>query len=56
MAFLELWKALSQPVDPGTHILLGTLGAALAMFEPGAWSDDARLFGRKRINIPTRER
>jgi len=56
VAFLELWKALSQPVDPWTHILLGTLGAALAMIGPGAWSVDAGLFGWKRIDIPTRER
>ena len=56
VAFLELWKALSQPVDPWTHILLGTLGAALAMIGPGAWSVDAGLFGWKRIDIPTRKR
>ena len=55
VAFLELWKALSQPVDPWTHILLGTLGAALAMIGPGAWSVDAGLFGWKRIDIPTRK-
>jgi len=30
------------------------LGAALAMLGPGAWSVDARLFGRKRIQIPLR--
>jgi putative oxidoreductase len=30
------------------------LGAALAMLGPGAWSVDARLFGRKRIRIPLR--
>jgi putative oxidoreductase len=53
VAFLELWKALSQPVDPWTHILLGTVGAALAFIGPGAWSVDARLFGWKRIDIPT---
>ena len=56
VAVLELWKAVSQPVDPWTHILLGTLGAALAMIGPGAWSVDAGLFGWKRIDIPTRER
>ena len=56
VAFLEIWKALSQPVDPWTHILLGTLGAALAMIGPGAWSVDAGLFGWKRIDFPTRER
>jgi hypothetical protein len=36
------------------YILLGTLGAALAMLGPGAWSIDARLFGRKYIDIPER--
>jgi putative oxidoreductase len=30
------------------------MGAALAMLGPGAWSVDARLFGRKRIHIPQR--
>jgi uncharacterized membrane protein YphA (DoxX/SURF4 family) len=55
MALIELWHALSQPKDPWTHILLGTLGAALALIGPGAWSVDARLFGWKRIDIPTRE-
>jgi hypothetical protein len=55
VGFLELWKALSQPGDPWTHILLGTLGAALAMIGPGAWSVDAGLFGWRRIDIPTRE-
>ena len=31
-------------------ILLGTLGVALAMIGPGAWSLDARLFGWQRID------
>jgi uncharacterized membrane protein YphA (DoxX/SURF4 family) len=53
VAFIELWQALSQPVDPWTHILLGTVGAALAFIGPGAWSVDASLFGWKRIDIPT---
>jgi hypothetical protein len=30
------------------------LGVTLAMLGPGAWSVDARLFGRKRIQIPQR--
>ena len=33
------------------NIVLAALGAALAMIGPGAWSVDARLFGRKRIRI-----
>ena len=54
MAVAEFSLALSHPGDPWIHILLGALGAALAMLGPGAWSVDARLFGRKRIQIPQR--
>ena len=51
VAVIELWAACSLPGDPWPHILLGTLGAALALLGPGAWSVDARLFGWKRIPI-----
>jgi putative oxidoreductase len=54
MAVAELVLAFSLPADPWIHILLATLGASLAMLGPGAWSVDARLFGRKRIQIPQR--
>jgi putative oxidoreductase len=54
-AVIELWCTWSQPGDPLTHILLVTLGAALALVGPGAWSADARLFGWKRINIQSRK-
>jgi len=37
--------------DPWMHVRLGALGAALAMLGPGAWSVDAHIFGRKRIEI-----
>jgi uncharacterized membrane protein YphA (DoxX/SURF4 family) len=36
------------------HVMLAVLGASIAMIGPGAWSVDARLFGRKRIRIPER--
>jgi putative oxidoreductase len=54
MAAAELCLAFSNVTDPSIHVMLGALGAALAMLGPGAWSVDARLFGRKRIEIPRR--
>jgi uncharacterized membrane protein YphA (DoxX/SURF4 family) len=50
-AAVELWSAFSQPWDLLIHILLLTIGVALALVGPGAWSVDARLFGWKRIDI-----
>jgi hypothetical protein len=56
LAALELWKFLSrQPLDPWTDILLATIGAALGLLGPGAWSVDARLFGWKRIEVRDRQ-
>lgn len=54
VALLEGWIAIFFAVNPLTHIMLATLGATLAMIGPGAWSVDARLFGRKRIEAPQR--
>jgi hypothetical protein len=53
IAIVEAWLAYSSAgrVIP---ILLATLGATLAMIGPGAWSIDARLFGRKHFEIPER--
>ena len=54
VAVAELGLAWSHPAEPWTFVHFGTLGAALAMLGPGGWSIDARLFGRKRIQIPER--
>lgn len=48
-AAVEVCTALVYPGDAATTLLLATLGATLAMIGPGAFSIDARLFGRKHI-------
>jgi putative oxidoreductase len=35
----------------GSHLLLALNGVSLVMLGPGAWSIDARLYGRKRIDL-----
>ena len=55
VAAIEVWKIFLLPEDPWVYILLGTLGAALALLGPGAWSVDAHLFGWKRVELPDRK-
>jgi putative oxidoreductase len=45
----ECWILLLRPTGSWISLILATLGITLAMIGPGAWSVDARLFGRKRI-------
>jgi putative oxidoreductase len=45
VAVISLWHAFSQPRDRWSCIMLGTLGAALALLGPGAWSVLAFLAG-----------
>jgi uncharacterized membrane protein YphA (DoxX/SURF4 family) len=54
VAVLQLGLAWSHPVVPWTFVHFGVLSAALAMLGPGGCSVDARLFGRKQIQIPQR--
>jgi len=53
-AAAELWIAFSRGGDPWISLLLAALGASLAMIGPGAWSVDARLFGRRHIESSAR--
>jgi len=45
----EGWILLSRPSGSWIPLIVATLGVTLAMIGPGAWSVDAQLFGRKRI-------
>jgi len=56
VAIVALWFAFLHPGDLWGHIRLGPYGAALALIGPGAWSLDARFFGRKRIDIKDQQR
>ena len=51
VVIVEVWTALSRADSLRTCIVLATVGAALAALGPGVCSIDARLFGRKRIDI-----
>ena len=54
VAVAQFGLAVSHPEDPWTYVQYGVLGLALAMLGPGGCSVDARLFGRKQIQIPQR--
>jgi putative oxidoreductase len=55
IALNELWIALSlyasHPDGHWNHVFLAVLTAGVAMLGPGAWSVDARLFGRKQFDL-----
>ena len=51
-AIVEAWIAFSVTNSTAFPAILAVLGATLAMIGPGAWSLDAWLFGRKRIEPP----
>jgi hypothetical protein len=49
IAGIELWVGMTNVSNPWIPIVLATFGGTVAMIGPGAWSIDARLFGRKHI-------
>lgn len=54
IAVAELWVLFSGAGDPWVPTILATLGISLSLIGPGAWSVDARLFGRKHIETSER--
>ena len=48
---VDVWFALSRTNSIESSVLLATVGAALAALGPGSHSVDAKLYGRKRIQI-----
>ena len=57
-AVAKVWIAIarfsSHSDDPWVTLAQAILAAALAMIGPGAWSIDARRFGRKHIDLSQR--
>ncbi len=51
VAATQLWLIFSGSADLWTAIIICGLGLSLAMIGPGAWSMDARFFGRKHIEV-----
>jgi putative oxidoreductase len=47
----QSWTLLVSGIMPQTAILLLSISVAVAMLGPGAWSIDALLFGRHRLDI-----
>jgi uncharacterized membrane protein YphA (DoxX/SURF4 family) len=52
VACVEAWIAFSSAAHPAIAGALAVLGATLALIGPGAWSVDARLYGRKHFVPP----
>jgi len=51
VALSEICIVLTGTAHPQSTILMATQGIALAFLGPGSLSIDARLFGRKRLNL-----
>ena len=58
IAIVEFWIAWSlyrsRLPAAEMHVFLAGLSVSVAMLGPGAWSVDARLFGRKRFDVDGR--
>lgn len=48
----EVWILFSRSTGSWIPLIPAALGVTLAMIGPGAWSVDARLFGRRHFEAP----
>ena len=55
ITLVEVWTAFAHRFALQGHLLVAALGICLAMLGPGAWSVDARLFGRKVFEMRDRD-
>ena len=51
IAVVELWIAVTHASDPWVSITLATICGTSAMLGPGAFSVDARLYGRRHMEL-----
>jgi putative oxidoreductase len=51
IALVEFWVAFAHLSDPWIAVLLAIIGGTSAMLGPGAFSVDARLFGRRHLDV-----
>lgn len=51
IAVAELWAAATHLNDPWIPIMVATIAGTVAMLGPGAFSVDARLFGRRHLDV-----
>lgn len=56
VALIEIWKMATLPAEKWNCLLMGTVGAALAMLGLGLWSVDARRYGWRRIETTSSRR
>ena len=54
VAGLQLWAVVTRTGELWVSVTLFTLGGTIAMIGQGAWSLDARIFGRERFENGTR--
>jgi uncharacterized membrane protein YphA (DoxX/SURF4 family) len=57
-AIIETLLAFTVAAFDWTHLIFALIALSLVMLGPGSWSIDARLYGRKRIDLgrPRRDR